>query len=557
MAGVSSSSDSRSLLAIPSEVQRLVLAQLGKEALLTCRLVCKTLSVAATELAFRHVELLGEHAFSVASFLCIAKDEHLCMVVREVTCDPHVDVEDRYSDDSYEIRGAFLAALPRLGRFRGLRTLNLRFSERTGRAYGDDRLDFDLDDIWETADFRFHMLNTVFHALAGTWERSVWDNLVADLELDADHPALDPGPSTPGLAPIALAALTVSDLSDFNDIRLTKQAPFQTMLSVPSLQSLKLLITHREHERPSEDDMRYPDVYEMHKSLPTTWLAPEIAQNLRVLSLYDRWYWGFCPKMDLRLVNPNGGGFPNLRVLALGNYVISHDWQVDWIASLVVGARRGEDDRSDHPRRGLEELYLDDCPILWRARVEGPVDRDGYPRADVMHSWGGGPDLLLSFPLRWHKVLPRWRDAFAGSSSLRVFAMGSGDWNGGSAEPDGRRYNEEFAGRRVFLNYDLPPPQTRYHSLVVSGNSSSRGGVLGSRCGAGLFPAPGSRLPYVAFEIGMLPTPWIEDEFGMDEDFDEEYGEAFGEDTRDLDEEAMADFRKGLCSVSLGLSAEE
>lgn len=50
--------------------------------------------------------------------------------------------------------------------------------------------------------------------------------------------------------------------------------------------------------------------------------------------------------------NSGTSPLPNVRVLTLRNYGFSHDWQVEWIASLG----------SDNGRGGLEELYLDDCP---------------------------------------------------------------------------------------------------------------------------------------------------------------------------------------------------
>lgn len=47
----------------------------------------------------------------------------------------------------------------------------------------------------------------------------------------------------------------------------------------------------------------------------------------------------------------------SLRVLALGNYTLSHDWEIDWIASL--GKQNGHS--------GLQEIYLDECLTMWHA----------------------------------------------------------------------------------------------------------------------------------------------------------------------------------------------
>jgi len=53
--------------------------------------------------------------------------------------------------------------------------------------------------------------------------------------------------------------------------------------------------------------------------LPSLWLQPA-ANNLTTLVLYQTFYFGYSPKLDLRGVH-----FPHLRTLALGNYVFTHD----------------------------------------------------------------------------------------------------------------------------------------------------------------------------------------------------------------------------------------
>ena len=119
--------------------------------------------------------------------------------------------------------------------------------------------------------------------------------------------------------------------------------------------------------------------------LPSLWLKPA-ANNLTTLVLYQTFYFGYSPKLDLRGVH-----FPNLRTLALGNYVFTHNvspnpslvlklpecpnltftlppetkWQLDWLTS--------------HTK--LESLYLDDCITLYYAHlINFPLDEDGYPQ---------------------------------------------------------------------------------------------------------------------------------------------------------------------------------
>ena len=77
---------------------------------------------------------------------------------------------------------------------------------------------------------------------------------------------------------------------------------------------------------------------------------------------------------EARLVNP-GSGFPSLRVLALGNDVFSHDWQIDWVASL--GSQNG--------RGGLEEIYLLSC---CRPRFYNPLHLLTLHNKSRKRCWG-------------------------------------------------------------------------------------------------------------------------------------------------------------------------
>ncbi len=73
------------------------------------------------------------------------------------------------------------------------------------------------------------------------------------------------------------------------------------------------------------------------------------------------------------MVDFRGLHFPKLKKLQLENYTFSHDWQLDWI--LSHGAT-------------LEELMLDDCPIVSFIRNYGEIDEEGYPvRPEQDQSW--------------------------------------------------------------------------------------------------------------------------------------------------------------------------
>jgi hypothetical protein len=107
------------------------------------------------------------------------------------------------------------------------------------------------------------------------------------------------------------------------------------------------------------------------------WFDP-VKANLTGLKLHADVDWGWVPEADFR-----GLHFPRLRKLELGNYTFSHDWQLEWILS--------------HGKT-LEELALDDCPIIYHARNFGGLKKEGYvidPKIDV------GEEITRTYDHRW------------------------------------------------------------------------------------------------------------------------------------------------------------
>ncbi|KAJ0150646.1 Uncharacterized protein HZ326_6813 [Fusarium oxysporum f. sp. albedinis] len=98
-------------------------------------------------------------------------------------------------------------------------------------------------------------------------------------------------------------------------------------------------------------------MHEFFQVLPSQWLSPSVVENLQVLSLFYSHYRRWFPRMDLSQIR----ALPYLKVLALGSYIFTNERETDWIASLKTSNRSG----------GLEELYLEDCPILHRAGQYG------------------------------------------------------------------------------------------------------------------------------------------------------------------------------------------
>lgn len=148
--------------------------------------------------------------------------------------------------------------------------------------------------------------------------------------------------------------------------------------------------------------------------LPSVWLKPTMG-SLRKLSLYSNLYWGFYPKLSLEGIH-----CPNLQSLTLGNFSFFEDQQLDWILS--------------HSST-LQELYLDDCPILFRVRIldrESQLAKCPLPKSKMKFQaserWSDS----------WHyDYSRRWNDYLAsfetGLPHLRRFAIGHSEaWNSGN-----------------------------------------------------------------------------------------------------------------------------
>ncbi|KAJ5816271.1 hypothetical protein N7447_008504 [Penicillium robsamsonii] len=185
---------------------------------------------------------------------------------------------------------------------------------------------------------------------------------------------------------------------------------FQQVLS--KLSSLRLNVMHELVPASPEDEIEKAEAQEFYaRILPSVWLKPTMG-SLRKLSLYSGFYWGFYPKFSLEGIH-----CPNLQSLTLGNFSFFEDQQLDWILS--------------HSST-LQELYLDDCPILFHARIldyEFQLDKCPLPKSrmkfQINEKWSDD----------WHYDYPRrWNDYFAsfetGLPHLRHFAIGHNQaWN--------------------------------------------------------------------------------------------------------------------------------
>ncbi|KAM5341597.1 hypothetical protein ACJ41O_014628 [Fusarium nematophilum] len=528
------------LLKLPDEILTAIISFVPRPTLLRLRLINRRLGVIATTWLFRSIRL-GSRLRKNSDFDCffiVAQMEDCTLtnatrplelgplrhLVREATLDTWLGPDFEYArNNPYPLPEDFMNVLPLLRRFRNLSAVHIRFNEFCGNF---PMVGVEAD---ERTDFRYRVLDTAFRCMAGTWKVQEQERIDQELNLFYDY---DYGISeyyeelSTGL-PLPMKRLTVSNLGDYADERLTNSEAFRTVLSLPSLVDLRLLITTQPDILSPENAVWFTEKYDFFETLPQTWLQPSVATNLRTLSLFCSTCWGWSPKMDFRLVNPSEGGFPNLKVLALGNYIFSHEWQIDWIASQGKKTAAG----------GLEELYLDHCFVMFHAHHLIPLDestvivgRDpdgndievsnkGYQRKDLIFEVDENDPPLAEtpYPLRWHTILSRWRESMA---ALKVFRMGRGSWFGAPQvvidihKQDGsihvREDKEQFQPYRnleenVFGCFDCPPG-----SVAIDEGASNFPEMEKYRHGVGLNEDPRHQLLYAFCDMDFGLSEWVD-----------------------------------------------
>jgi hypothetical protein len=129
--------------------------------------------------------------------------------------------------------------------------------------------------------------------------------------------------------------------------------------------------------------------------LRSLWLQP-CADTLTTLVLYQSDWFGYFPKLDLRVIR-----FSYLHTLALGRYTFTHDWQLDWLSSCSPVLKR---------------LYLDHCIVVFYTITGGsfPEDDEGYPVPSspavfYMYKFRF-IDLTYVFPLLYPSAIPSLHD---------------------------------------------------------------------------------------------------------------------------------------------------
>ncbi|KAJ6104256.1 hypothetical protein N7523_010576 [Penicillium sp. IBT 18751x] len=177
------------------------------------------------------------------------------------------------------------------------------------------------------------------------------------------------------------------------------------------LTSLRLNVVHELCDAAPETEIEKPAPHDFFtRVLPSIWLKPAMG-SLENLALYSTFYWGAYPKVNL-----DGVHFPQLKSLSLGHFSFVDDKQLDWILG--------------HSET-LQELYLDDCPILISMRFfefESNLSNCQIPKSNMeIQDRNGQQEFHHTYPRRWHEMFSSIQ---RGLPHLRRFGFGvSESWH--------------------------------------------------------------------------------------------------------------------------------
>ena len=351
----------------------------GRDATKALRCVSRTCADLCTGLVFCSSTLLLRQK-SINNFKSLLEKPELCSAVMQLTVDTAeytdacMDTYDwEYRDE--ELLLSFLAVLKKLGRLRNLRSVTLRCSSEC--VGPQQRRHWFLRSVPESIKFRTDVLQSLF---AG---------------LNANH-------ATP-----KLDHLCIENLQGCGNEVVARSRDFKAVMS--RARKLELQITTEDVEGdgslPANLGKKELHSFFGHR-LVQEWLEP-VRENLTHLKLYSRdMYFGYLPKCRL----PR---FSALRSLMLGGMSFSHNEQLAWILAH---------------RNTLEELVLDNCPIVIGVRIPSTLDSDNYPIEPLFNSSTTGSILAPSsflYPARWHDYFSSFATKLIKLQSIRC---GFGDW---------------------------------------------------------------------------------------------------------------------------------
>ena len=291
-----------SMRTIPAELLHHCAEYLDVATLKNFRLASRATSVIGVEYLF-HTVVLNFNAESTERFGNVLESVTLRPLVKKIIINGAEGNCEKEWDENYnQIDTPWSLAIPKIAQLPSVCEVEMKF---------DDECDFDEDDYGgykQSYDYRVYYQKLFFAAVA---ESQNVDSLTIDGLQDR---ATDNFGSEETCAKVLgktkkLALMIVSGSTEPS--------------GQPDYSSLRSCISWR---------------------VPLFWLEPTQAHLTHLtLSVDDE--WGVLPFMDVQTIH-----FPNLKSLALGNYTVAHEMQVNWI--LRHGAT-------------LEELTLSNCAIIY------------------------------------------------------------------------------------------------------------------------------------------------------------------------------------------------
>jgi hypothetical protein len=379
------------MLELPIELQRLCLDNLKDkgEALKSLLLENKRLSTMATKILFQKATLYHTKQ-SAEKFMTLMQSSMNSLVrhvVLNASYDPDDSGSDDYDNDDSKIKKSFISAMATIHSFPNLGEVEMQFSSECAVQDGVWR-----KDVLEDDSFRIEVLDLLFTAMR-----------------KAEN----------------VRSFTIQNLQDHHDDKLFGRDDFAVVRG--RLTKLHLQITNEYETAAPECNIEKEAFHEgFTNALPNIWLKPTVDQ-LTHLTLYATDYVGMWPFIDFREIPT----FPHLQSLSLGNLTLLHDWQIDWIVS--------------HSST-LQELLLDDCPIITTLKLDENQVKPNFPDAEPYETSQYGTWYFVHVPLRWHHVFDRFRSQLL---RLNRFTMGHGDWLGERAFQ--QRY--ELSSRYMGVTY--------------------------------------------------------------------------------------------------------
>ncbi|KAF9893541.1 hypothetical protein FE257_010853 [Aspergillus nanangensis] len=374
---------------LPPEVSSLILGELFEhrnphldesrdnvQHICTARLVCREWNSLAAVHLFRSIIL----AYTDEEFKCwngildspTRVINHARNVfIRTAPLDDHPEgIWNAWEEDVYN---ALLNATGRIAELENIDSLHLRFSRHC--AGSED--EYPRDDVVETIALRQQMLDSVFKAMQQRYGNS-------------------------GRSGRPIHSLTIENLQNLPLPEFTSSSLFKEVTE--HVNHLHLMVAEEDNEAGPDWDMYKVERREFEPSLHRQWLQP-LSDHLVSLTLYFRTCWGSIPGY----FDGEGLIFPKLKTLNLGNFVIGHHRQFDWVLN----------------QPSLTSLRLDKCSIVSHISISRENVDDWHVRT---HDWDEYPEgsfgiyegyMMYGFPGTWETIFDDIRTSLPNLTDFR------------------------------------------------------------------------------------------------------------------------------------------